>query len=190
VGALEDVHAIHRRSGGAVPFGDHKHVTRAERVNRLLQLRPATVYMRFEAGAVFAPPLRASLPPAMAFAGWSMRSLAANGTTMRSGAQRPEQRSAASFGSAAPATPDDAEADPTMALCARSGPERSLQSTEETLVDYLVGNSEHGRRNDQAECPSSIKVDSELEHGRLLYRQIGRLGTFKYLIHIARSTPI
>jgi hypothetical protein len=103
---------------------------------------------------------------------------------------RPEQRSAPSFGSAAPATPDDAEADPTMALCARSGPERSLQSTGETLVDYLVGNSEHGRRNDQAECPSSIKVDSELEHGRLLYRQIGRLGTFKYLIHIARSTPI
>src|SRR5262245_12391536 len=39
--ALDDVHAIHHRPGGAVPFGDHEHVTRTKRVNGLLQLRSA-----------------------------------------------------------------------------------------------------------------------------------------------------
>jgi len=41
VDALDNVHAIHHRSGGAVPFGDHEHVTRAERIDSLLQLRSA-----------------------------------------------------------------------------------------------------------------------------------------------------
>src|SRR5215472_2298718 len=41
VDALDDVHAIHHRPGGAVPFGDHEHITPAERIDRLLQLRPA-----------------------------------------------------------------------------------------------------------------------------------------------------
>src|SRR5215831_9666766 len=50
--------------------------------------------------------------------------------------------------------------------------------------------SQPSRRNGQAKRLSSIKVDSELERGRLLHRQIGGLGTLQYLIHIARSTPI
>jgi hypothetical protein len=41
VDALDDVHTIHHRPGGAVPFGDHEHVTCAERIDSLLQLRPA-----------------------------------------------------------------------------------------------------------------------------------------------------
>src|SRR5215831_21063820 len=44
VNAFDDVHAIHHRPGGAVPFGDHEHVARAERVDSLLQLRPALEY--------------------------------------------------------------------------------------------------------------------------------------------------
>src|SRR5215510_8821178 len=35
---LDDVHAIHHRPGGTVPFGDHEHVTPAERIDSLLQL--------------------------------------------------------------------------------------------------------------------------------------------------------
>src|SRR5262252_4864414 len=58
------------------------------------------------------------------------------------------------------------------------------------LFDYLVRNSEYARRNGQAEPPSSSNVDDELELGGLLYRQIGRLGTPQYLVHITSSTPI
>src|SRR5262249_35122812 len=32
VNALDDVHAVHHRSGGALPFGDHEHVPRAQRI--------------------------------------------------------------------------------------------------------------------------------------------------------------
>jgi len=52
-------------------------------------------------------------------------------------------------------------------------------------LDYLVRNCEHTRWDGQAERPSSSKVDDELEGGRLLHRQIGRFGTFQYLVHIA-----
>src|SRR5262249_61726540 len=41
VNALDDVHAIHHRSSGAVSFGDYEHITRAERIDSLLQLRAA-----------------------------------------------------------------------------------------------------------------------------------------------------
>src|SRR5262249_54748306 len=41
VDALDDVHAIHHRARGAIPFGDHEHVTPAERIDGLLQLRAA-----------------------------------------------------------------------------------------------------------------------------------------------------
>jgi hypothetical protein len=41
VDALDNVHAIHHRPGSAVPFGHDEHITRAERVDGLLQLRPA-----------------------------------------------------------------------------------------------------------------------------------------------------
>src|SRR5262245_30465546 len=41
VDPLDDVHAVHHRAGGAVPFGDHEHVTPAERIDSLLQLWPA-----------------------------------------------------------------------------------------------------------------------------------------------------
>jgi hypothetical protein len=41
VDALDDVHTIHHRPGGTVPFGDYEHVARTERVDGLLQLRPA-----------------------------------------------------------------------------------------------------------------------------------------------------
>jgi hypothetical protein len=39
--ALDDVHAIEHAARGAVPFGDHEHVAPTERIEGLLQLRPA-----------------------------------------------------------------------------------------------------------------------------------------------------
>src|SRR5262245_14598448 len=41
VDPLDDVYAIHHRPRGAIPFGDHEHVTPAERIDSLLELRAA-----------------------------------------------------------------------------------------------------------------------------------------------------
>jgi hypothetical protein len=54
----------------------------------------------------------------------------------------------------------------------------------------LVGNREYPRRNGEAERPGSLEVDDELELGGLLHWQIGRPGTFQYLVNITSSTPI
>jgi hypothetical protein len=73
-------------------------------------------------------------------------------------------------------------------LCARSGCEQSQQT--EMLFDHLVGNRKYARWNGEAERRGSLEVDDELELGRLLHRQIGGIGTFENLVHIAGSTPI
>src|ERR1700751_5234889 len=56
--------------------------------------------------------------------------------------------------------------------------------------DHLVGDGQHARRNGQTKRPGGLEVDDELELGRLLHRQIGRLGTFQYFVHVAGSTTI
>ena len=44
-----------------------------------------------------------------------------------------------------------------------------------SLLDHLVGAGEDRRRDDEAQCFRGPKIDSELEHGRLLHREVGRL---------------
>src|SRR5262245_24628400 len=58
------------------------------------------------------------------------------------------------------------------------------------LFDYLIGDGQHAWRNGQTKRPGGLEVDDELELGRLLHRQIGRLGTFQYFVHVAGSTTI
>jgi hypothetical protein len=53
-----------------------------------------------------------------------------------------------------------------------------------TLFDHLVGASEQRRWYGQAKRFGSLHVDHQLEFGRLLYWQIGRLGAFEDLIDV------
>jgi hypothetical protein len=49
--------------------------------------------------------------------------------------------------------------------------------THRALFDHLIGPREDRRRDRQAERRGSLQVDHQLEFGRLLNWQIGRLGT-------------
>src|SRR5215475_14533659 len=67
----------------------------------------------------------------------------------------------------------------------REVPRADICSTAKPkLFDHLVG-AQHDRRwHFEAERPCSLQIDSELELGWLLHRQIGGLGTFKKTINI------
>jgi hypothetical protein len=52
------------------------------------------------------------------------------------------------------------------------------------LFDHLIGASEERRRHGQTECLGRLHVNNQLEFGRLLNRQIGRLGTFEDFINV------
>src|SRR6516165_7921643 len=45
--------------------------------------------------------------------------------------------------------------------------------------DHLVGDGEYARRNSEAKHPCSLKIDNQLELGRLQHRQIGGLLTLE-----------
>src|SRR5205823_2493706 len=51
--------------------------------------------------------------------------------------------------------------------------------------DHLVGAGEKGLRHRQAERLRGLNVDDQLELGRLLDRQIGRLGAFEDLAGVS-----
>src|SRR5262249_46614393 len=53
-----------------------------------------------------------------------------------------------------------------------------------SLFDYLIGNSEQGRRHLKAERLRGPEVYDELELGRLLDRQLGRPFTAQDAVHI------
>src|SRR5438876_1572772 len=46
-------------------------------------------------------------------------------------------------------------------------------------LDHLVGAGDEGWRHLEAECLRGFQLDHELELGRLLYRQVGRLLAFE-----------
>src|SRR5271166_3097598 len=52
------------------------------------------------------------------------------------------------------------------------------------LLDQLVGDSEHARRNFQAERPGGLQVDDELAVDRRLHRQVARLLTLEDAIDV------
>jgi hypothetical protein len=54
--------------------------------------------------------------------------------------------------------------------------------------DHLVGANEYRGRHGKAERSGSLHVDHQLELGRLLYRQIGRLGALENLVHVVAGT--
>src|SRR5215813_3969074 len=57
-------------------------------------------------------------------------------------------------------------------------------------LDHLVGTGEQRRRNFQIKRPSSLKIDNELEFGRLHDRQIGGLGALEDASDIVAHLPL
>jgi hypothetical protein len=62
----------------------------------------------------------------------------------------------------------------------RVGPQPdSCSAAKVELFDHLVGASEQGERHGDAERLRRLQVDNQLDLGRLLHRQVGRLFTFQ-----------
>src|SRR6202011_2863439 len=55
----------------------------------------------------------------------------------------------------------------------------SCTAANSTLLDHLVGDGEHPWRHLDAERSRRLKVDDELEFGRLQHRQVGGLGALE-----------
>src|SRR5438874_9405279 len=60
--------------------------------------------------------------------------------------------------------------------------------TSAKLFDHLDGLLEQRGRHGEAERLGRLHIDDQLEFGRLLNRQIGRLGAFENLIDVAACT--
>jgi hypothetical protein len=59
-----------------------------------------------------------------------------------------------------------------------------VHRSKKALFDHLVGADEHREGYGEAQRFGSLHVDHRLEFGRLLCRQIGRLGAFEDLVHV------
>src|SRR5215510_2475172 len=57
------------------------------------------------------------------------------------------------------------------------------------LLDDLIGPQKDRLWNGEAERLGCIEIDNELKFGRLLHRQISRLGTLQYLVHERGGAP-
>jgi hypothetical protein len=85
----------------------------------------------------------------------------------------------ASCGHAAPHALSSYVPEPVVSRCSKR-----------QLLDDLVDAGEQHRRNFEAECLGSLKIDDELEFGCLLDRQITRLFAFEDAIDIRRGAPV
>jgi hypothetical protein len=63
----------------------------------------------------------------------------------------------------------------------RSEPRQQVPELRAASFDYLIGAGKYRLRNDEAEGLGSVKVDHQLEFGRLMDRQIGWLGAVEDL---------
>src|SRR3954454_20898148 len=68
--------------------------------------------------------------------------------------------------------------------------EPGASSPKAASLDHLVGLRLQGQLDRDAERPSSPAIDDELELGRLLDRQIGRLAPLEYLVGINREPAV
>src|SRR4030095_854433 len=66
------------------------------------------------------------------------------------------------------------------------GLKRPRRRTRDASFNHLVGAGQQSRRHLDAERLSSPEVDGKLEFGRLLNRQVSRLGAFQDAIDIER----
>jgi hypothetical protein len=66
----------------------------------------------------------------------------------------------------------------------------SLRQDDSCSFDHLVGAGEKHWRHGKAECTRGLRVDDELELGRLLDRKIGGLLTLEDAIDVAGRAPV
>src|SRR3954454_8123947 len=70
------------------------------------------------------------------------------------------------------------------------GPSRIADHGEAgALFDHLIGTTEERRRYDQPKPVRGLQIDYQLELGRLLDRQIGRLGPAQNLVDVVAGSP-
>ncbi len=67
--------------------------------------------------------------------------------------------------------------------------EFASEQQSQTLFNYLIGPGKQRRGEVETKCPGGLEINYQLEFGRLLNRQLGRLGAFKYLIDVLARTP-
>jgi hypothetical protein len=67
-------------------------------------------------------------------------------------------------------------------LCPAVTSEKCQQATSRPSFDHLIGAAEQHRWHFEAERFRSLEIDTQLEFGRLVKRDISRIGTSKNLI--------
>jgi hypothetical protein len=69
-------------------------------------------------------------------------------------------------------------------------PSANLHKTGSGLFDDLVGAGEHGRGNGDAQSFRSLQVENQQVFGRLLYWQVGWVGSLEDFVDIERGASI
>jgi hypothetical protein len=77
-----------------------------------------------------------------------------------------------------------------VALGAKEANTLSTSLQRGASFDHLVGAGEKHWRHGKAECTRGLRVDDELELGRLLDRKIGGLLTLEDAIDVAGRAPV
>jgi hypothetical protein len=65
---------------------------------------------------------------------------------------------------------------------------RVIHTFRNALLDHLVSAGEQRRWHGDAKRLRGLQIDDQLELGRLLDRQVGRLRSPEYLVNESRST--
>src|SRR5215204_2139641 len=79
---------------------------------------------------------------------------------------------------------------PSSAMNSRRLMSTSRASGPALSFDHLIGAAQQGERDGESECPSSIEVHHQPEHGRPLDWQIAGLGSFQDLVNVDRRSAV